>query len=368
MSYSPGTIFRTTSQALLVTGLFCLGIAGCHKEAPPQEAATAQRPVVETTAVHQQQVTDRLEIPARVAPDPTRVVHVYSQVSGRLSELFVRPGQEVSKGQTIGLIQSSDIAQARSDYEKARIEVTRADAQLNRAKDLLQHQVLAQKDYDDLLAASQAAHSEQLRAEQRIKMLGFSVEGNSDTTTLKAPISGAVLDIGTATGELQRSLDNANSIATIADLEEVWVLGDVYERDLATVKAGRPVDITFAAYPGEVFRGVISNVSDAIDPTSLTLKARIVLKNPGHKFKPLMYATLSMERATTSAYVLPQSAVIHEGTTDSVFIETSPGKYEKRNVTSGQIHGQTIEITSGLNDGDKVVTTGAALLRPPAGE
>lgn len=358
-------ILRT---ALLVTPVLFL-LAGCHRQvAPTASSAEPDSRMVETTTVHPQRVVDRLEIPARVAPDPTRVVHVFSQISGRLLELYVRPGQEVAKGQKIGLIQSSDVAQVRSDYEKARIEALRADRQLDRARLLLQHEVLAQKDYDDLLAASQAAHAEMNRAGQRIHMLGFSAEGTSDTAIVKAPIGGAVLDIGTASGELQKSLDNASAIATVANLDRVWVLGDVYERDLATVRSGSAVDITFAAYPGETVHGTIANLSDTIDPASLTLKVRVVLNNPGHRYKPLMYATIAIDRSVSTAFLVPETAVIHEGATSYVFVQRAAGKYDKLLVATGQTRGNTIEITSGIHDGDPVVTAGAALLRAPAGD
>jgi membrane fusion protein, heavy metal efflux system len=346
-----------------------LAITGCHGKVEQAEPASATPPgVVETTIVHPQQVANRLDITARVTPDPTRVVHVFSQVSGRLLELYVRPGQEVANGQKIGLIQSSDIASVRSDYEKAKIEALRTDHQLDRAKQLLQHEDMAQKDFDDIQAASQAAHAEVNRTQERIQMLGFSVEGNSDTVTLKAPIGGAVLDIGTASGEFEKSLDNATAIATIANLDEVWVMGDVYERDLASVKVGNPVEISFPAYPGETVHGKIANVSDAIDPTSLTLKVRIVLNNPGHRYKPLMYSTIAVDRSSTLAFLAPQTAVIHEGSASYVFVQTAPGKYDKRGVVTAQSRGTSIEITSGLHDGDAVVTTGAALLRAPAGD
>ncbi|HVJ07083.1 MAG TPA: efflux RND transporter periplasmic adaptor subunit [Acidisarcina sp.] len=368
---------RTTVRSILFSGtrarllaaplLFVL--AGCHQKATPvADSPNSASSVVETAVVHSQQIVNKLDIPARVSPDPTRVVHVFSQISGRLAELYVRPGQDVARGQKIGLIQSSDVASARSDYEKAKIEALRADRQLDRAKLLLQHEVIAQKDFDDLQAASEAAHAEMSRTEQRIHMLGFSVGGSSDTAILKAPISGAVLDIGSATGEMQKSLDNAASIATIANLDEVWVLGDVYERDLASVKPGTAVDVTFSAYPQEVVHGKIANVSDAIDPTSLTLKVRVVLNNPNHRYKPLMYATITIDRSTSTAYVIPATAVIHEGAASYVFVQQSPGKYEKRIVSTAQSHGDTIAVTSGLHDGDSVVTTGAALLRAPAGD
>src|ERR1700749_5246123 len=199
-----------------VTTLTLLACLGCHDKEPTTVDSTPPKTPIEVPTIHPQSVTDRLVLAARVEPDPTRVVHIYSQITGRLVELYVRPGQEVSKGQKIGLIQSSEIAAARSDYDKAKIEVARSDRQLDRAKQLLQHEVMAQRDYDDLEAADQAAHAELARTVQRIHMLGFSPEGSSDSAPLKAPISGAVLETGSASGEMQRSLDNASPIATIA--------------------------------------------------------------------------------------------------------------------------------------------------------
>ena len=195
--------------------------------------------------------------------------------------LKVLPGQEVSKGQEIGTLQSSDAAQARSDFEKAKIEAARADLQLQRAKELLQHEVMAQRDYDDIKALDEADHAELERARQALHMLGFSENDTVDTIPIRSPITGVVLDVGTAAGELQRSLDNANAIATIADINPYGWVGDLYPRDLASVKVGDPVDITVTAIPDQIFHGTIDNISDAVDPVSLTLKVRVVLPNPG---------------------------------------------------------------------------------------
>lgn len=347
-----------------------LTITGCQDKNPnpvDDPAAPAKSPI-EVTTVHSEAGTDRLDLTARVMPDPTRVVHIFSQVAGRLVALYVRPGQEVQKGETIGTIQSSDISQARADYDRARIEVARSDRQLERGKLLLQHEVMSQRDYDDLEAADQAAHSELTRTAQRIAMLGFSPDGTSDNVSLRAPISGAVLEIGSASGEMQRSLDNASAIATVANLDSIWVVGDVFERDLSAVRNAKSVDITFPAYPGETWHGVISNISDAIDPTSRTLKVRVVLPNPGHRLKPEMFAALSIARGTSQVFVLPATAVVHEGSSTFVFLEADPGKYERRQVTVGAMQDQTVVVSDGLKNQDHVVTTGAALLRAPSGD
>jgi cobalt-zinc-cadmium efflux system membrane fusion protein len=357
-----------SSVKICMATLSLLASLGCHDKAPASVDDAPPKTPIEVATVHLQSVTDSLVLPARVEPDPTRVVHVYSQITGRLVELYVRPGQEVTKGQNIGLIQSSEISAARADYDKAKIEVARSDRQLDRAKLLLQHEVMAQRDYDDLEAADQAAHAELTRTIQRIHMLGFSPEGSSDSAPLKAPISGAVLDIGSASGEMQRSLDNASPIATIANLDTVWILGEVFERDLNTVRAAQSVDVTFPAYPGETVRGKISNISDAMDPTGHTLKVRVVVLNPKHRLKPEMFANLSIARTTAPEFVLPTTAVVHDGSSSYVYLQTSPGKYDRRQVTTGALRGKTVVVTSGLHDGDQIVTAGAALLRPPSGD
>jgi cobalt-zinc-cadmium efflux system membrane fusion protein len=343
---------------------YALAFAGCKQAHEAQGPAPVPgKDVVNTVAVHMQQVTDRLDLPARLMANPTDVVHVYPPVSGRILSLKVLPGQEVSKGQTIGEIQSSDAASARSDYEKAKIEAARADLQLQRAKDLLQHEVLAQKDYDDLKALDDADHAELERTRQALHNLGFSENDTSPNLPLRSPVNGVVLDVNTAPGEMQRSLDNATNIATIANIDSIWVVGDLYPRDVDAVRRGQPVEVRVNGYPNEVRTGVIDNISDSVDPTTLTLKIRVVLTNPGHKYKPQMYATISVANLKREAIVVPSTAVIRDGVKNYVFVATPDNKYARRDVELGETHENNVEVTHGLDDGERVVSTGAELLR-----
>src|SRR5271170_6534562 len=334
-----------------------------HEQAAPAANSAPVKSVIETVTASRQAVTSQLTLAAKVMPNPTSVVHIYSPISGRVVELKVLPGQELKKGQQIGLLQSSDAAQTRSDFEKAKIEAARADLQLQRGKELLQHEVMSQRDYDDLKAMDDADHAELERARQALHILGFSENDSSDVIPIRSPISGVVLDVGTAAGELQRSLDNANAIATIADIDPIWVVGDLYPRDLGSVHVGQPVEITVPGYPGEVFHGTVSNISDAVDPTSLTLKVRVVLANPQHKLKPQMFATIAVTNKAGTAIVVPSTAVIQNGKDSFVFVETTPGKYVRRTVTLGVTNEKSDEIIQGLEEGEKVVSSGAELLR-----
>jgi cobalt-zinc-cadmium efflux system membrane fusion protein len=362
-----------TTDSLLLLSLAALPLTACKSSAPPPaEAAQPANAGIETTIARAQKSTDYLDIPARIAADPSHVVRIFPPASGRMLGLRVLPGQEVKKGDTIATLQSSEIAAARADYEKAKIEVQRADRALTRGKLLLQHEVLSQADYYDLEAADQSAHSELERTRQRIHELGFSEDSTSDDVALRAPISGVVLDIGTATGEMQRSLDNATPIATIANIDSVWIVGDVFERDLASVRPGREVEVRVPAYPDLALKGRVANIGDALDPNTHTLKLRVVLPNPKHTLKADMFATIRVPGAIRNAVILPSTAVIHEGDKTSVFIQNVSGKYDQRPVTIGRSFDsgavKNIEVLSGINDGDKVVTVGGALLRPTNGD
>jgi cobalt-zinc-cadmium efflux system membrane fusion protein len=354
--------------AFTVAAFTAVLLSGCRGNEPPAQTATPKQQVVETVTVHRRQVASQLVLPARVTANPTEMVHIYPLISGRVLSLRILPGQEVHKGETIGTLQSSEAAQARSDYEKAKIEVDRADLQLNRARELLAHEVLSQREFDDLKALDAADHSEMERARQTLHMLGFNENDTTDVVPITAPISGAVLDVGTGPGELQRSLDNATAIATIADIDSIWVVGDLYPRDQGEVHVGQTAAITVNGYPGMTLHGAVSNISDAVDPTSLTLKVRVVLSNPQHRLKPDMYANMMLTGARQDVIQVPSASVIQNGRETFVFVQTAPGKYERRNVTVANTGAETDDVAQGLNDGDQVVSQGAELLREAEGQ
>jgi cobalt-zinc-cadmium efflux system membrane fusion protein len=167
--------------------------------------------------------------------------------------------------------------------------------------------------------------------------------------------------VSAAPGELSRSLETSDPLTTIADLATVWVVGDVYEKDIAKIERGKPVTITCDAYPGQQWTGRVDSLFGAIDPATRTLKLRIALNNSNQRLKPEMFATIHVKVGTHKATVVPTTAIIHEGQTTSVFVETG-GKPEQRNVTTGQTVDGEVEIVSGLQPGLRVAADGAELL------
>jgi membrane fusion protein, heavy metal efflux system len=360
-----GAMLRGFAPALVCS--LPLMLAGC-KQAAEAPAAEQPKANLQVSTVHLENDVDVLDIPGRVEVDPEHLVHVYAPLSGRLLNLTLTPGQEVRKGQTIAMLESGDVAQARSDFEKARIETLRADRALTRGQVLIAHEVMSDADFQELKAADDAAHAEQERARQRVHELGFSENGTSDVTAITAPITGTVLDVGTASGEMQRSLETSNGIATIANLDTIWVTGDLYEQDLGIVHAHEPVEILLSAYPGEVMHGVIDNVGDSLDPATHAVKARVVVANPEHRLKPEMFTTLRIVRPGQMRILVPIEAILHDGDKTVAYVQGVDGKYNATQVKTGATHGKLIEVLSGLTDGERVVTEGAAFLRQPVGD
>jgi membrane fusion protein, heavy metal efflux system len=352
----------------VAAAVLLLSLSACKRE--PQEPADTSAPpvrVLDTVVVHPQQVHDQLPLAARVQANPTAVVKIYPPISGRVVALRVLPGQEVQKGQVIAMLQSTELAQAKSDYDKAKIEASRADTQLDRARELLKHEVIAQKDYDDLAAIDASDHADLARTIRTLHILGYNETDATDLVAVRSPITGVVLDVNTASGELQRSLDNATPIATIANIDTIWIVADLFPRDVKAVRARQPVDVRVTGYPDVVYHGVVNNISDAVDPQTLTLKVRVVLANPRHLLKPQMYATVSVTNESRTAIVLPATAVIRDGVSTFVYVQIAD-KYQRRDVQIGAAHDTAVEIVGGLHDGERVVGVGSELLRGTGAE
>lgn len=341
-------------------------VSGCGDSRQTSTQASPKSPAnadpVRYVKVVEQSIPDTLELAAKAQADPTKVVRIFPPASGRVVAIDVKPGDHVRRGQTLGILNSSDVASARSDYAKANIEAERARRVLDRQKLLFEHGAAAEKDYIDARAQADAARAELARAQQRLELLNVSPTASSDRVPLIAPASGVVLDVSAAAGEFSKSLESANPLITIADLSAIWIVGDVYEKDIAKLDHGKPVTITLQAYPGQQWSGRIESISGALDPVTRTLKVRVALANADQRIKPDMFGTIHVKSGTHQALVVPATAIIREGSTTTTFVK-SGGRTEQRAVTTGQTIDGNVEITGGLHAGDEVAAEGAELLK-----
>ncbi len=364
-----------------IAGMFALpllALYGCGGAAEPQAAAppTGEKTAdvfvakdakgVRTMTVQAQTVPEYQEIPGRVTPDPTLVVHVYPTAGGRVTEMKVRPWDHVEKGETLALLESSDVSRAVADYEKARADAEVKKKELDRATDLFNHHAVSQRDFDQAQADDAMSKEEERATLDALHLLGVDPATGANQLRVTSPRSGIVLDTGASSGEMSKSLDAPQPLCTIADLSTVWVEGQVYEKDLAALKTGAAAEVTINAYPGEKWPGRVSVVSGAVDPNTRTLEVRVVLANPGMRLKPDMFATVRLLRSSTQGILIPATAIAREGATAYVFAGKGDGKFERREVTLGRTVDDSVEVTSGLAPGTVIVSEGVLLLRDSA--
>ena len=293
--------FRKWNEVFAAGALIsALALCGCDSATRANnaaESANAQSPDyvapdskgVQTTVAKSSRIPEYLDLPGHVDVDPTRVVRVYPPAGGRITEMKVRPSDHVMKGQTLAILESSDLSRAVADYHKALADYEVKQKAFDRAEDLFAHHAIAEKDYQQAQADAKMSDEELAATKEQIRVLGMDPDHAATQLHVDAPRAGVVLDVGAASGEFSNALSAPAPLATVADITEVWAIGDIYEKDLVAAKKGEPAQVTMNAYPGKTWQGTVGVVSDAVDPNTHTLHVRVILPNPGELLKPAMF-------------------------------------------------------------------------------
>lgn len=304
-------------------------------------------------------VNAKLVLPGVVEADPARTASVLTPLGGRLVELRVSLGDQVTKGQVLAVIDSPDLAQAFDDDEKAKDALDLAEKNLARQEAQIKIGAAAPRDLDQARSDRAQAAAEYRRTQARLKAIG-AVQSGQSLLTVRAPVAGSVTALSVAPGNMIN--DPTQPIMTITDLATVWVTALVPESDLASVAKDQEADVVLAAYPDRPMRGKVLFVSDVIEPDSRRDKLRIAFANPTHLFKPNMFATVTVTGAAQRRVVLPTSALLMNNDRTTVFVATAPWTFERRTVQAELQEGSSVAIRSGLSAGEQVVVSGGILL------
>jgi cobalt-zinc-cadmium efflux system membrane fusion protein len=307
-------------------------------------------------------VVRTLVLPAVVEADPSRTVRVMPPVTGRVTELKVQLGGRVAQGEVLAVIDSSDLAQAYADIEKARSTVTLTRKALDRQMALEKAGGTAIKDREQAQSDYAQAVAELDRAEARLRAIGISADQKEPSRLLsvKAPVSGTVIDLQAAPGAFLN--DATAAMMTIANLDKVWVTASVPEKDIAFVFPSQTVNVTFRSYPDDVFNGKVLFVSDVVEADTRRNKVRIAFDNPDRILKPNMFAEARFEAPAAARLMVPTSALLMTNDTTSVFVEVADWAFERRNVEIAYQEGGAVAIKTGLRPGERVVVKGGVRL------
>jgi len=302
----------------------------------------------------------------RVSFDEERVSRVASPVSGRIVELLAQPGDRVRKGQGLLAVASPDAQSALADFVAANSDRAVAERSLERQRRLFADEAVPYKDVLQAEGDATKAAAAVARAAGHLEVLGIdprSSPAGAARFVVRAPLDGVVVERPAFPGMEVRP-DTGAPLVTVADLSHLWVLADVYERDLARVAVGQRAAIRVAAEPGRAFEGEVTHVGELVDPTTRTVKVRIDVENPGLVLKPEMFARVAIQGAPPSrpSLFVPNSAVLSDGYGSAVVVAVGEGRYQKRTVELGGEQDGRVRVLSGLDPGERVVVDGALFL------
>ncbi len=304
-------------------------------------AAVMQSMGVRTTKVERGTLWKYIRTVGRIDYDETRLAHVHPRAEGWLERLSVKAeGDEVKRGQTLGHLYAPDILSAQVDFLIAfNQEGQRTSAvKVEKARNLLR-----------LLDVPESV----------IKSIERKGE-TRNTVPITAPIKGVVTRLGVREGMF---VTPSTEIYTIADLSEVWVLVDVFEHQLAWLRAGLSAEIRVPARPGQVWEGEVDYVYPELDPRTRTLRVRLVFANPGRLLKPNMFAEVIIYGGPKREVLqIPREALIVTGERETVVKALGDGRFQPVDVVSGMKRGTQVEILSGLEEGDQIVVSGQFLI------
>jgi membrane fusion protein, heavy metal efflux system len=353
-----------------------LTLAGCKThadpaaEAPPPARVEHEKDLNVVKVDHAEQFSvvaadvhaaaSQLIVTGTVSPDVSRTVPVISLASGKVTEIHARLGDTVQKGQLLMRVQSSDISGAFAEYRKAIADEALAKTQLDRSKDLYAHGAIALNDLQVAQDAEDKAQIDVDTTSERLRLLGSDLNHPTGIVEIVAPVSGVITD---------QQVTNAGGVQglgsnpfTISDLSSLWVLCDVHENDLPSVRVGETADIRLNAYPGHVFKGAISNIGAVLDLNIRTAKVRIEVRNPG-LMRIGMFVTATFHGMTQERRaVVPASAILHLHDRDWVFVPAGGNQFRRTEVVGGEmLPNKMQEIVSGIQPDQQVVSNALAL-------
>ena len=338
---------------------------------PPEVIETLN---LKTAPVELRDLGGEIKTTAVIEPDQTRIAHVSPRISGRTIDINALLGDHVRKGEALAEFDSIELGQAKADYLKAKANIQVARANYMREDRLYKKQISSEKEYLDAKGEFMRSEAELNTARETLRLLGLKDREINNLTwgrgehspshfPLLAPFEGTVIEKHIVLGELIKPEDKPY---TIADLSRLWIQLDVYEKDLGWLSTGKEVTIKVDSFPDAQFKGTITYISDILDQSTRTAKARVEIENPDHKLKPGMFSTawISTPSAETKEVIsIPVSAIQQINGKPSVFIVRGEDRFELIEVEQGMESEDFVEVMNGLKPGEMVVTTGGFYLK-----
>jgi membrane fusion protein, heavy metal efflux system len=350
------TTYITSALAIFVS----MSLAGCSPDkpapaastpttTPPQAAATPVNAIIDPLAitpdtamlsrikvgpVQEQTVAESLRVAGRLETNLYTTAKIGAPITGRISKISVRFGDQVKVGQVLAEISSPELAQAQLNYLKAHAQSQLTARAVERAQLLLSADVIGTAELQRRQSEQQVAGAEKRAASDQLKALGISPQKISQlqetgqiqsSATISASSPGTLIDMKVSQGQVVNPTD---VLFVVSDLSELWGLAELPEQDSQFVMKGQQVTVQIPALAEQSITGTVAYVSDVVNPETRTVRVGVSLRNTEKKLKPSMLMTMIIEGKATPKLVVPQSAVVRENNADYVFLKQSDSSFK----------------------------------------
>ena len=304
-------MFRINIFLFFVAGVTILG--GCKDDIGG--ADTKQKFVISDSllktiqidSVEMRPVVSSLTLTGQITFNEERVARILPLVSGIISGINVQLGDYVQKGQSLGIINSGEMAGYANDLVNAQTNLLIAKKNLDASEDMYKSGLVSEKDMLATREMYNQAQAQLTRANEILRINGGNTTGKY---VLKAPVGGFIVE-RLVNNDMAIRPDNAGNLFTISDLKDVWVLANVYESNIGNIHLGDIVEITTLSHPGRIFHGRVDKLFNVLDPTNKVMKVRIVLQKPDYALKPQMFASVKViSKTNQESLCVPSGAVI----------------------------------------------------------
>ncbi|WP_454047307.1 efflux RND transporter periplasmic adaptor subunit [Chryseobacterium sp. Marseille-Q8038] len=311
---------------------------------------------IKTQVVTEQEHSDGVVSAGTIQAIPNHYAEIASPFSGRITQSFIRLGQNVSAGSPLFEILSSDYFSVQKDYTDALNDVQLAEKNYRRQQDLVKHGVGIQKELDEADTDFKNKKTSLSNASSALKVYNSKGGGIGSPLIVRAPIKGEIISNKIVNGQYLKG--DADPVMIIAELSKVWISGDVKEKDIRFVNTGDQVSVKVSAYPDRNITGKVYHVNEIVDEDTRSIKVLIECDNPDRKLKPGMYATVNFSTTPEKAVMIPVTALMQQDNSQYVWVKTGKHQYAKRSVTTGETDQKTVRIISGLKPGETIMTEG----------
>ena len=333
-------------------------------------------PVLEQIIVQKAELKDfeeEFRTVGTVRPVAGKLAEIAPPFAGRIVKSSVRLGQKVGAGAPIFELSSSEFYEAVKDYFAAQSESEVAQRNYNRQKELAANGVASQRELEEAQSEANIALREYEQTAASLRIFNVDVGHDVDVEarhalplqigqplTVVSPIAGEVIMCDITIGGYVK--EDAEPVAIVADLSQIWVAALVKEKNFGAIKHGDRVEVFTDAHPKKIYWGIIYYIGEMLDEETRSLEVIVACDNADRELKLGMFCETHFLSAPTKAVILPSTAVLQELDSDYVLVETAKGRFVRRKVKTESYHRKEVRIISGISEGENVVVEGGMYL------